>query len=320
MIVGAGVSGLTTGIILAEAGLAVRVVAAETPRDTTSAVAGASWGPYMATDPRVMRWSLRSREALRPLAADPVTTGVRLVEGVDADAAAGEPPDWVRASEGFRIEAAPPAGFVTAWRYVNPLVDMPTYLGYLERRLAAAGVAVRRWRLNTLAEVRGEADIVVNCTGLQARTLLDDPSLTPTRGQLVVVKNPGVTAFFQDQEEESDLTYILPHGEVVVLGGSAIEGREDLDIDYDIADAIVERCARIDPRLREAPILAHRVGLSPNRPCVRLEYDHSMGFAVVHNYGHGGSGITLSWGCAEDVLELVRCWSGEPRRSSNVDR
>jgi D-amino-acid oxidase len=26
----------------------------------------------------------------------------------------------------------------------------------------------------------------------------------------------------------------------------------------------------------------------------------------VHNYGHGGSGVTLSWGCAEDTLALVR--------------
>ena len=26
---------------------------------------------------------------------------------------------------------------------------------------------------------------------------------------------------------------------------------------------------------------------------------------VVHCYGHGGAGVTLSWGCADEVVELL---------------
>ena len=65
----------------------------------------------------------------------------------------------------------------------------------------------------------------------------------------------------------------------------------------------------IDPRLRTARILGHRVGLRPARPQVRLEAEGTAsgghGCLVVHNYGHGGAGVTLSWGCAREAARLV---------------
>jgi D-amino-acid oxidase len=53
-------------------------------------------------------------------------------------------------------------------------------------------------------------------------------------------------------------------------------------------------------------VLAHRVGLRPVRPQVRLETQAVPGGRhVVHNYGHGGAGVTLSWGCALAVAGAV---------------
>jgi D-amino-acid oxidase len=54
-------------------------------------------------------------------------------------------------------------------------------------------------------------------------------------------------------------------------------------------------------------VLEHVVGLRPGRSTVRLEEGEqlSSGARVVHNYGHGGAGITLSWGCAHEVVTLV---------------
>lgn len=38
----------------------------------------------------------------------------------------------------------------------------------------------------------------------------------------------------------------------------------------------------------------------------RLEAETASGKFIVHNYGHGGAGITLSWGCAVKVRDLVQ--------------
>jgi D-amino-acid oxidase len=221
--------------------------------------------------------------------------------------------------EGFRIcdPSELPEGYVSGWRYTIPLLDMPTYLAYLQTRLALAGVTIEIGEVSTFNAVAGPDELVVNCTGLGARDLVPDTDMSPTRGQLVVVENPGVDWFFQDHAEGEDLTYFLPHGEHVVLGGSAIPGSEDPVPDPAIAEGIVERCARIEPRLAKARILAHRVGLRPSRARVRVERADVDGCAVIHNYGHGGSGLTLSWGCAREVLAQATAWANPPVPTSS---
>ncbi|HET9900623.1 MAG TPA: FAD-dependent oxidoreductase, partial [Actinomycetes bacterium] len=88
--------------------------------------------------------------------------------------------------------------------------------------------------------------------------------------------------------------------------GTADEGSDRQDPDPLVAAAIVERCASLLPALRDAAIVDTRVGLRPSRPAVRLEGSTLLdGRPVVHCYGHGGAGMTLSYGCAEDVVDLV---------------
>ena len=48
-------------------------------------------------------------------------------------------------------------------------------------------------------------------------------------------------------------------------------------------------------------------GVRPYRAgAYRLDAEQLAGKFVVHNYGHGGAGITLSWGCAATVRDIVR--------------
>jgi D-amino-acid oxidase len=297
LVVGAGVVGLTSAVRLVEAGLRVRVIAADPPERTTSAVAGASWGPDLVTDPRGPAWSERGRQVFTDLAADP-STGVHLAGGIQAARVAVPPPAWAAALPDFRLCADDelPPGYVAGWHHTVPLIDMPTFLRYLVGRLDRAGVAVESGTITDLAEVAGT---VVNCTGLGARELVPDDGFSPTLGQLVVVDNPGITEFFIDVDEGAVMTYFFPHADHVILGGTALTA--NLAPDAATAAAIVERCAAIEPRLRDAPVRGHRVGLRPVRATVRLERDGR----TIHNYGHGGAGVTLSWGCADEVVELV---------------
>ncbi|MEE4543044.1 FAD-dependent oxidoreductase [Streptomyces sp. V4-01] len=308
VVVGCGVAGLTTALVLAEEGRAVTVVSDRGPQRTTSAVAGALWGPYVFDDPRVLEWSLHSLPDLAAVAADP-RSGVRVTHGVEASREPAEPPAWLRSMDGFATcgRSELPPGFGWGWTYRAPVFDMPVYLDYLQGRLAASGVTVRLLDspLRDLEEVQGIAPLVVNCTGLGARDLVDDQDVTASWGQLVVTENPGIEGFFSDYPESEDPTYWIAHPDHVVLGGMVRPGRSDLRPDPEGAARMVARCAAVLPALGRAEVRDVRVGLRPARPRVRLERGSHHGAAVVHNYGHGGSGVTLSWGCARQVQSLV---------------
>jgi D-amino-acid oxidase len=301
LVVGAGVSGLTTAVRLAEAGQRIKIWASGTGGATTSFAAGATWSPYLVeSSDRVRGWSFETLQVLRQLAADS-RTGITLVPGTEAAREPAEPPEWREGLDDFRMcgPGELPYGFVTGWRYLAPVVDMPTYLDYLLNRAEAAGAVLEIRRLDSLDEALAAAPAVVNCAGIGARELVPDPSVTPYRGQVVVVRNPGVTEFFVDESDPP--LYFFPHGATAILGGTAQPGDANIDPDPDTAAAIVARCARIEPRLLDAEVIGHRVGLRPTRPTVRLE----RAGAIVHNYGHGGAGVTLSWGCANEVGLLL---------------
>ena len=321
LVVGAGVSGLTTAVCLAEAGLAAAILADRLPQDTTSAVAGAIWGPHLVEPgARTARWGRASLAVFRQLAADPAA-GVRIGDGIEVSRGGGAPdtpPDWLTELDGYRPcqPAELPAGFSRGWRYTAPLVHMPTYLAYLQARFEGAGGAISAGTVTSLAGAARAcgARAVVNCAGMGARHLVPDPAMTPVRGQVVVVANPGLNEFFIGLGDESaGLVYLFPHVDTVVLGGTEAAGDWNLEPVPAEASRILRDCAAVEPRLRDARVLTHGVGLRPVRPTVRLEAERASvptdgadgGPLILHNYGHGGGGVTLSWGCAREIVDLL---------------
>ena len=308
LVIGAGVVGLTTAISLAEAGLSVTIRTSAPPEQTTSVAAGAVWGLVKVGPPgRALEWGRSGLEALAKLAAEP-GTGVRIAAGREVSRAPLVPRYWTELLADLRPCAGSelPDGFTAGWHYTAPLATMPVYLGYLSSRFERAGGTFEVSAVRSLADLAGAAPVIVNCSGAAARDLVPDPAVVPVRGQVVIAANPGIEEFLISRDPEPPwIVYMFPHGDTVLLGGTNDEGKWDTDPKTEVAERILAGCSAIEPRLRGAEILGHRVGLRPWRPEVRLESEPLADGVLWHNYGHGGAGISLSWGCAAEITRSV---------------
>jgi D-amino-acid oxidase len=305
VVVGGGVIGLTTAVVLAERGRRVRVWTRDPVERTTSAVAGALWWPYrIEPAARARAWALRSLDVYEELAARPEVTGVRMVEGVLGEADLDGAEAWATVRlPGLRATTAEEYAGTGMWARL-PLIDMSTHLPWLRGRFLAAGGAIEERTVSDLAQV--PAPVVVNCTGLGARELVPDASVRPVRGQLVVVENPGIRTWVTSKAPDGQMAYFFPQPGRLLLGGTADEDEWSLEPDPVVAEAIVRRCAALRPEIAGARVLGHRVGLRPTRDAVRLEREPLPdGRVLVHHYGHGGAGITVAWGCAEEAAGLA---------------
>jgi D-amino-acid oxidase len=283
----------------------VQVLTADPVEATTSAVAAAIWFPYRATPvDAVLRWAAASLEVFARLADDPATA-VRMRPGTVVHRSPEPDLWWAPAVAGAR-PATPdelPPGATRGTRCTLPVIDMSRYLPWLRNSCVAAGVEILPARVTRLADVSG--DVVVLAAGLASGPLVGDDSCVPVQGQVVRLADPGLRGWLLDEDNPAGLTYVVPRGRDVVCGGTAVEGATGTDPDPAVEAAVVERARALVPDLREAPIMSRAVGLRPGRPTVRLDRRTIQGRPVVCCYGHGGAGVTLSWGCAADVRKLL---------------
>ena len=305
LVIGAGVTGLTTAVLLAERGADVLVRTADTPTATTSVVAGALLGPVHGEpdDPRVRGWLEHGDAVFRALAEDPAS-GVRVRRGRLFEP--GEPETSIRATPGYEVcsgeDAIPRPG--TTYRAELPLADMRGYRPYLVERLRRAGGAIETGTVASLTEAAALAPVVVNCAGVEAGKLSGDSDLHPVRGQHVIVADPGLDEFCYEGHAPAWTSW-FPYGDRVVLGGVSVPGIWDRTPDPAVTEAILERAAVREPRLRGAEVLGVEVGLRPRRSTMRIERETVGHARVVHHYGHGGNGVQWSWGTARDAVGLA---------------
>ncbi len=319
-IIGAGVSGLTCGVVFADREWDATIFADQSGEQTTSGAAAAVWFPYDAEPAeKVIPWSLITYERLRELARDS-RSGVSMLEIWQFTRVGQIPiPDWAKKlgahpipvspsenaslgrSEGSRGETKSP--FSSGFGLTVPLIDTTIYLDYLANRFHNAGGIIESVHINKVEEIPRDFDVIVNCAGIGARELVHDSQLEPHRGQVAIV--PKLDLAQAIVCDDVPLMYAIPRTHDCVFGGtnSISENREPSAADI---TAIVSECSRV-LGIEAPPVIAVKVGLRPFRKSgVRLERERlSDGRAVIHNYGHGGAGFTLSWACAEEVLSLA---------------
>ena len=303
-IVGAGVSGLTSGIRLLENGHQAHIVSDKFSPDTVSDVAAAIWYPFLVKPAdRADTWGIVTYDVLESLCESDPEAGVRMIDGREYLRSVVDLPQWNEDIAAFRILESEeiPDGYVFGWEFRAPAIDMKLYMPWLKNRFEELGGTFERGVVKSLKEVDGE--IIVNCVGLGARELCDDEEVKPARGQIIFIEqDPGIGHF--DQQPET-LTYTIPRTNVTVLGGTAQVDDWDLEIREEDNDLILTKVVAVWPDLDRSKIVGGTVGLRPSRTEVRLEEEDIGGRRVIHNYGHGGAGVTLSWGCADEVVSIA---------------
>ncbi len=310
LVIGCGVVGLSSAIRLLESGDQVTIWASELPPNTTSNVAAAIWGPYQAFPfARVLAWGEQTFAEFCRLADQP-EAGIVLTPTLEVLEHPAPDPWWRAGVRDFRraTPAELPPGYADGYVYTTPVIEMGRYLPFLMRCFQSLGGTLVQRKVESLDAALAHSPIVINCAGLGARELAADQTLYAIRGQIMRVRRPAALDHAVLDEAEHGrhpLTYIIPRSQDCILGGVAEVGQESLDPDPATATAILARAAALEPALRDAEIIEHRVGLRPGRESVRLELEpRAERGTIIHNYGHGGAGVTLSWGCAAEVVAL----------------
>lgn len=190
--------------------------------------------------------------------------------------------------------------------YTTLLTQCNFYLPWMRQKLRDSGCTLVQQKLESFTELIPEYDIIINCTGLGARSLCNDRKLVPIRGQVIKVQAPWLKTFFYGELD----TYVIPgfNGNVT-LGGSRYFDSENLNICPYESAAIRYRCETLVPALKKAKILGEEVGLRPHKDNVRIEVErvkngHTKAI-LVHNYGHGGYGVCTAPGTAKHAVKLA---------------
>ncbi|XP_071506253.1 D-aspartate oxidase-like [Diadema antillarum] len=317
-VVGAGVIGLASAVNIVEniPGVEVTVVAEKfSSPDITSCVSGGLWhGRDSIGDTprdRLIKWSRETWNHNIALVKTPEGSkaGIQFIH-VYRMCPQTVTPD-IPMMHIFVVHQG-------AFSYLSTITDTTLYLPYLLNRFRTKGGQLVERRLGSLAELAGEYDVVVNCSGIGAKMLANDKHVRPVRGQILRVRAPTQTFCMLEEysrhakrDVEAD-NYVLVRNGVVILGGTRQVNRWDTTPNKEDSEKIMRKTVRLFPNLKDCEVLAEKVGLRPSRPVgVRLEAETmrfgSQELKVVHNYGHDGNGVTTHWGCGQEAAEIVRC-------------
>jgi D-amino-acid oxidase len=305
-IIGAGISGMSTAFLLMNKGYTIAIYAKAFTPNITSNRAAAFWFPYhIRNDRRGIRWCQTSYEYYKKLAGQK-ETGISmhqlikvLREGVEE-----EEPIWIdfmpEGSYRLMNENELRPGISKGYDIIVPLIETQIFLPYLQNQLQQNGARFIEKELANFNELSNHYDLIINCSALGARKLCSDDEVIPVRGQVGLLSPRNQLPIYLDNEKP---LYIVPRKDAIIVGGTYEEKVEKETTEPSTIQWILNNAYKVFPELKEQQFIGSWAGLRPYRPEVRVE--HEKGTNIIHNYGHGGSGFTLAFGCAEEVVSIV---------------
>ena len=304
LVVGGGVSGLSTGIRLLEDGWIVNLWSSKFSPNTTSDVAAALWYPFLSAPvEKTNLWGSKTYDVLKEFSTNP-DAGISMTQTYEYFREIQEDPSWKDSVDNFkRLTDDLPSNYIECFSFITPIIEMPIYLKWLTKKYNDLGGSLEQKTISNFLELPSNFDVVVNCTGLEAGELTGDKEVYPIRGQILRVKTD-ISVMHLDQQIPT-LAYIVPRSNDMILGGVAQQNNWSLSPTDKDRNLILKKCSQIIPELKDVEIIEELVGLRPGRTSVKLDKEIISNRTLIHNYGHGGSGVTLSWGCADDVVELA---------------
>lgn len=288
--------------------------------NTTADGAAGIWSPYLVgeeTDYEVMRrWCQETHDFFEDLSytSDSYNAGISQISGCRIYTVKQEDiPFWKNIVHSYSVMTPEDLkrygpDYCAGARFTTYSAECPRLLPFLMKKFLNSGGHIVRQKIKSLRELTSSYDIIINCTGVEAYHVTPDPAVYPIRGQVMNVVAPWLKTFILDESERG--CYIIPNTHTTVLGGTHQENDWNTNVDSKDSNAIWRGCCQLLPSVQNAKVVKQWVGLRPGRYAVRLENEtitHNGKTAeVIHNYGHGGSGITLCWGCAGEALKVLK--------------
>ncbi|CAH2049579.1 unnamed protein product, partial [Iphiclides podalirius] len=317
-VIGAGVNGLTCALKIKEKykDFDVTIFSDEFTPNTTGDGSGGLWYPYLCGDTsqeNLTKWGIETYSFLydlwytggKHISLMPMYELYRQKKQLSR-------PLWADLVFGYReldmrqldyLSTMHSVEYSAGRTFTTFVIQAPKLLEYLYKRFKDANGEVATAKITSLSDpLLQEFRVIVNCTGLRARDVVPDTRVFPIRGQIARVKAPWLNYTIVDEDSGH---YIIPNDAICVLGGTHQNNDYRTEIDAGNTGFILNGCRQMIPSLKSVEVVKHWVGLRPGRDEIRLEAEERKGKIYIHNYGHGGSGLTLFWGCGENVLQLL---------------
>ncbi len=304
-VVGAGISGLATAYMLLKKGYKVTLIAKAFSPGITSNRAAAFWFPYhVRNDKRGGVWVQKSYNFYKDLSNDK-TSGISIIGLIKAVKENAEDDDsWLplmppNTCRQMLLNELPP-GYIKGYEAQVPLMETQLFLPYLQKQLAVKGVVIIEKEVHDLEAEALNFDVLVNCSGLGAKQLCNDENIFAVRGQVALLEPGYPASIFLDNQTPC---YIVPRKDATIIGGTYEEHEYNEATNEEDLGLLLAKAYNVFSELKDRKKIGSWAGLRPYRTSVRLEREE--GSNIVHNDGHGGSGFTLAFGCADEVASLV---------------